>query len=469
MSGIIWDVLSRVNRWWFDERRVVEDEHIGRFLSSAVKWNPRIFVVDDVVDGVYTLRGPRQVGKTTMLKLFIKDLLGSGYSGTSVIYVPCDVLRDYRELLELLVNIRRRIRGRIVIILDEVGFVDEWQRAVKVFVDQGSLRNTTIIACGSHAVDVKKGAAYLVGRRGSARHPIDRVLLPMSFREYVYIIKPGLIRNIMCLEDVLSMDPIRREAIIGELSELFAMYLITGGFPRAIDEYIKNGTISRETLSDFINYLSKDITKLGKSESLAKSVLASILRQRCNPVSWNSIAREIGISQPTAREYGDLLSRMYIIKLIYHPNRTFLGPDERKNKKLILRDPLLYHIASLWIRNFPEISINPDEIISWNIEYEAQYIVEMVVLEHISRQHTVYYWRHNKELDAVIIERGFARGIEVKWKERISRGEIRDIIRTYNKIPMKKKKLIVITKRAYEERENAVLIPAPLFLTLRGL
>ncbi len=469
MSSLMWDILGRVNKWWIDPKRIVEDDHVSRFMKSTVRWCPNVFGVDDIADGVYTLRGPRQVGKTTMLKLFIKQLLESGFDPHSIVYVPCDILEDYSELLRHLIDIRRRVSGRILIILDEVTFVREWQRAVKVFVDQGLLKDTTIIACGSHAVDVKEGASYLVGRRGHARHPIDRELLTMKFRDYVAVTNPELVKKIKTLDDVVSMSSLKREAFIEEIFEIFMKYLVTGGFPRVIDEYNRRGMVSRETFSDFTNYLSRDIAKLGKSENTARALMASIIKQRCNPTSWNSIAREIGISQPVAQEYGDFLSRMYIIRLTYHPNRTFTGRDERKDKKLILRDPFLYHVASVWIRGFPEISINPQETLIQNLDAEQQHIVEMIVIEHIARHYVTYYWRREKEIDAIIIRNGNVMGFEVKWKERISRSEIREAIRTYNKIPLNRRKLIIVTKNTFDDRGNVMLVPAPLLLIIEDL
>jgi len=468
LSTIIWDVLARVNKWWLDPSEIRFDKHVSVFEQSTIKWNPKVFTISDIVDGVYTLRGPRQVGKTTMLKLLIKELLDSNFSSDSIIYVMCDLLENSEHLLKLLVDIRKRVKGRIVIILDEVTFIKEWQKAVKLYVDQDFLKETTIIACGSHALDLKKGATYLVGRRGYAKHPIDRILLAMSFREYVEMKFPQ-IKKIETLDDVLSMDSLKREAIIEKLYFLFLQYLETGGFPRLIDEFNKEGSIRKESINDFINYLSRDVIKLGKSDILARALLEAIIKQRCNPTSWNSLAREIGISQPTAREYGELLTNMYIVKMIYHPNRSFTGGDERKNKKLIIRDPALYHIITLWIHNFPEVDMNPKEIILRNLENEQQYIVEMTALENISRNNITYYWKPSKEIDAIIIKNKKAIGIEIKWQEKITKSQIRDTIRTFAKIPLKKEKLIIATKNQFQQNDTVILIPTPLLLALKKI
>ena len=158
----------------------------------------------------------------------------------------------------------------------------------------------------------------------------------MSFRDYVEVLEPNPVRDIESIDDIISMNPLRREALIEKLYGLFFRYRRTGGVPRVIDEYNKNGFISKATISDFMNHLSRDITRLDKSEITAKAVVSATIKQKCNPTSWNSIAGEISVSQPTVQDYIEVLSGMYIIKPIYHPNRTSTKQDERKDKKLIL-------------------------------------------------------------------------------------------------------------------------------------
>ncbi len=64
--------LAEQNPWWREPGAVERDFHVRAFASSPVRWEPReagAFSFD--ADTIYTLRGPRQVGKTTLLKLLI--------------------------------------------------------------------------------------------------------------------------------------------------------------------------------------------------------------------------------------------------------------------------------------------------------------------------------------------------------------------------------------------------------------
>ncbi len=72
---------------------------------------------------------------------------------------------------------------RLALFLDEVSYVDRWQRAVKHLWDLGLLQGVTVIVTGSHTLDVRRGAELLPGRRGE-RADVDHLLLPLDFRSF---------------------------------------------------------------------------------------------------------------------------------------------------------------------------------------------------------------------------------------------------------------------------------------------
>lgn len=74
--------LSDQNPWWRDKTLVESDQLIVAWEKSSFKWRPRIvetFRWDANV--IYSLRGPRQVGKTTLLRLKVRELLRNGVDG----------------------------------------------------------------------------------------------------------------------------------------------------------------------------------------------------------------------------------------------------------------------------------------------------------------------------------------------------------------------------------------------------
>lgn len=100
--------------------------------------------------------GPRQVGKTTLLKLLIRDLLAKGVEKERIFYFKCDKLANYKELDEVLKAYFefRKSRGisSSFILLDEITFPREWFRTVKYYIDVGEFRQDVLILTGSACI-----------------------------------------------------------------------------------------------------------------------------------------------------------------------------------------------------------------------------------------------------------------------------------------------------------------------------
>ena len=63
------------NIWWQDKSLISHDPKIRELNAQRFKWRPRLLEEFDLDHfAIYTLRGPRQVGKTTALKILIHDL-----------------------------------------------------------------------------------------------------------------------------------------------------------------------------------------------------------------------------------------------------------------------------------------------------------------------------------------------------------------------------------------------------------
>jgi len=64
--------LERFNPWWIRSEGIEADPRWRAFKNSRLHWEPRLLRELDLnEEGVYTLRGPRQVGKTTLIKIWI--------------------------------------------------------------------------------------------------------------------------------------------------------------------------------------------------------------------------------------------------------------------------------------------------------------------------------------------------------------------------------------------------------------
>src|SRR3989344_6913911 len=197
--------IRKQNPWWESKERIEIDPKLRDFEASSVKWMPRLkkYIYLDK-NAVYSIRGPRQVGKTTLIKIIIKELLEKNES-INIMYFACDLLKDYQALNDLLDTyhtwIRNQIKGRIFIFLDEISSVKEWQKSIKFFIDSKGNSNITLLVTGSHTLDIKNSAERMPGRVGEKEHvPTHKILLPMKFAEYVEMRNPQLYNQFKSFE-----------------------------------------------------------------------------------------------------------------------------------------------------------------------------------------------------------------------------------------------------------------------------
>ena len=87
--------MESFNPWWKRE----PDLAVQRWSDLQVRWVPQEMSELSLSPfALNFLSGPRQVGKTTMLKLLINQLIvESRLDPRSIFYYSCDELSDYRE------------------------------------------------------------------------------------------------------------------------------------------------------------------------------------------------------------------------------------------------------------------------------------------------------------------------------------------------------------------------------------
>ena len=91
--------LIRANPWWKNKAEIESDFHIKKVRQSSLNWYP--VLVSDFKSGLYSIRGPRQVGKTTWMKLTIKDMLNKT-DAENIMYFNCDILNNYMDIMNII-------------------------------------------------------------------------------------------------------------------------------------------------------------------------------------------------------------------------------------------------------------------------------------------------------------------------------------------------------------------------------
>jgi predicted AAA+ superfamily ATPase len=487
--------LLTQNPWWENPENIETETSIIKFEESRIKWTPRIrhYIKLDT-EAIYTLRGPRQVGKTTLIKLIIRRLLRKGVNGRRIFYYSCDLVDNPSRLVNIIKTyldatdyITEHYR---YIFLDEISAVKNWQRGIKYLYDLGQLKKTSILMTGSHSLDLRKASERLPGRRGTGSNTLDKILLPMKFAEYVETRDKEM--NRMLEESGLRRFD-RRKQIIEKLvkseipSELKQLslyleklnrylddYLLTGGVARAVNDYLEYGEITENTYRTYVDVTIGDFLRYNNDEIYLAQILRAINDTLCSQVSWRNLEKKTDIGSPnTVAKYIDVLKAGFVINPFYVVNRDKGTPDYSSNKKIHYADPFIFHALNGWINQTPAYSHSKNYI-----RENKSKLVEAVIGDHLIRYAyslnpsdnfepilNVFYWKDKKnEVDFIVKDGNEYLPFEVKFSESFSSDDINGLY-NFTKYGTENSG-IVVTKEHLSIEHNITSIPAAILLLL---
>ncbi len=349
------------------------------------------------------LWGPRQTGKTTLLKqtypeAFRIDLLKS------------DVLMRYLQHPSIL---REEI---MAIPLDRPVVIDDIQKAPALLDEIHYLiqeRDQKFILCGSSARKIKRGHANLLGGRA-----VRYELLGLAANE------------------------------IGEDFNLQHM-LNTGPLPRHYD----NKNPARAIQSYVDDYLREEILQEGLTRNLP--VFSDFLRVAAigdtEIVSLSNIARESGVSVSTVRDhYGILVDTLM---------GTFLPAYTDRAKRRTIRAPKFF-FRDIGVVNYLAkrgLIQNGSEL--FGKAFENWVFHELSAHSRYSEQfYDISYWRLTTgvEVDFVLADARMA--VEVKGKEKISAHDLKGLRQFKLEHPAVRQLVLVSLERNVRLTDDAILI-----------
>ena len=474
-------VLAQQNPWWKDKKEIEKDPKIVEFSTSKIKWIPKIKDEFSYTGSIYTLRGPRQVGKTTLMKLIIRDFLEKN-PPESVFYFTCDLIRDEKELSELIEEFLRFSDGmeRRLIILDEISSVENWERAIKYEKDIGKLEGVTLILTGSHSLDMRYSSERLPGRRGEIKERVNKIMFPMSFFEYVKAIKPEIIHRIekfkgISLNSLLKPDEASQKVMdilslySEEIYSLFEKYLLTGGMIKPTNLYFSDGSIDSMVYEIYIRSIIGDMARWRYREDIVRQILKGVIDRMSTVITYNSIAKSSEISSHnTVSKYLEALEHSFVLLIMEQMDIHRNYPNPKKGKKVYIKDPFIYHSINGWVHGRTDYFEMSKELL-FNPEAVGK-VAEMVVASHLERflynrmrsdifsvRNHLFFWRKGeREVDFILKIGEEIIPIEVKYRKKV---------RGY--IPFSRR--IILSKNTLDLNEGKPVIPVPYFLMLEGL
>ncbi len=485
--------LSEQNAWWIDKKNIESDFKLSQLDGLAYKWEPRIrYQIKLDSDVIYTIRGPRQVGKTTLIKLIIRDLLHTENVKPENIFFwsfERNTAEELNKIIQTYLNWRIEEKsGRKYMFFDEICAVKNWSRELIYFANKGDFVNCSIVVTGSHSMDLKHSTELMPGRRGgSGDDPLDKIFLPMKFSEFVELIRPEYTKKLFDFELVKKEDRHRKlldlfEGKIDksiedlmllkkELDALLEIYLLTGGIPSVINEYKSTNTISVKLFNVYLNAVIGELNKYNYKELYFKQILREIFVTLSCPISWNSFTKTTEIkSHNTVQDYITALEELYVANVSY---RCSIHDKRIHNfmKKAYILDPFFFHALHGWSNGKTDYFVNAKENLM-NLEIKSK-IVEGVVYNHLCRlayglnprdlfdpKSTICYYedKTKKEVDFVMIYDDEYFPFEVKYQAAIANSDF-ICFKSFNKG-------VLISKNELGMYRNYVKIPLSLFLVM---
>jgi len=475
---------------------------------------------DDYV--LMSLRGPRRVGKTTMVKLLLRELLlhslshPDKVSPLKVAYIRCDrpglggveglasIVRDFLAR-------RTDYPGDAYVFLDEVSSLRDWQVAVKDLYDAGLLTKNKVklLITGSHSLDIKKGAEVLGLRKGlMLEGGNDKLLFPMKFAEYAYyreqLAGKRALRDLFTGERFLKIQK-RLEAFkeltkpggkmpsilemaetyLNELYAYFGDYLLTGGYPLAIRQHLTLGRIDRGVYMEFVDLAVKDATRWRLNEDMIYNVLWELLEAPGGPfetvpikeTSANSLAGRLGISHNTVKQYLDYLENAFVLLKVAKLKEFGRRRSPPKSpRKFYFWDPLMFYA----FKAMSSGSREPYSLAFSMMDRWKGVIIEMVVATNIAHMifsleviqnmtlltRKMFYYKPEpgKEIDFLVDIGGKLFPLEVYSGEKVNGDHVKKLVSLSEQLRVRG--ILIYAGKETQVSEDFVAIPAPLFMLL---
>jgi hypothetical protein len=401
-------------------------------------------------DAIYGLRGPRQVGKTTLLKRIAEELLGRrGVPPRALLYLDVERagLLTYAALSEAIEGYlawarpspASAPRQRVFLLLDEVTAVPRWSTALKALHASGALDGATVIATGSDVLDQGRGVDRLPGRRG--RPPeADWVLMPWSFHDYVAVHHPRVAAGLPVIpveEPHRAFEAAQEIALRGApLHALFTRFLQTGGFPHAAQSVHRTGRVEPHVYQLYEAAVLGEIRRAGRDESRVREVVRLLATKHLGrEFSWQGLAAGTSIgNHTTARAYVEDLERTFVWH-VWHRVKSQESAAEalRSPKKLYPVDPLTWHVIEGWALGVQDRWAATLQAVAE--PGRAGFLVEAVLATLLRRRygHFAFYQRDRKgaaEVDFVAFRDARPAGaIEAKWTARVAPRDVPLLVR----------------------------------------
>ena len=346
--------LSVVNPWWRDPNRWPKsDVQLRTARRSVLDYDPR--PLDDLTPGgLYILRGPRRVGKSTALKKLIARHLDAGAPPRTILHVSVEG-RTAQDVVDIVRRANttwlRGDPGQRLWVIDEItGVKGPWPEHVKRLRDSDAhFSADTVVLTGSSAARFEEARKQLAGRRHAERS--DRMLFQMGFMDVCRALElelpesPNITASALGDSEMIQAQVDSVRPWLPAIIDAWDRYLRVGGYPQAVElELTQSGAdfALRDTLWDVIHGDAFEGSELSPTQT--QTILRSIASSLSSLYSVEGLAAAIDVAHATARARLDALRRAFVAFPVHREQG--LAPRPQAQAKWYFTDPRLARLAS---------------------------------------------------------------------------------------------------------------------------
>ena len=340
------------------------------------------------------LMGPRQVGKTTLIKTLFNDR-------DDILWLNGDE-QDVRDLFENISSTRLKaiIGTNKIVVIDEAQRISDIGIKLKLITDQ--IKDVQLVATGSSSFEL----ANLINE-------------PLTGRKWEYKLLP------------VSFEEMSNQNGLLEEKRMLQQRMIYGYYP----EIVTNPGNEKEILAQLADsYLYRDILTLDKVKKTDKIIrlLQALAFQIGSEVSYNELAQLCGLDSKTVEKYVTLLEQSYIIFRLGSFSSN-LRNELRYSRKIYFTDN---GIRNAVLGNFTQLESRTDA----GALFENFAISERMKLlaYHNPFSHS-WFWRTTAKQEIDYIEQidGKMSAFEFKWNPKKKASAPSMFEKNYPNVPFK--------------------------------
>jgi predicted AAA+ superfamily ATPase len=330
---------------------------------------------------VVTLTGPRQSGKTTLVKMTFPDY---DYRSLEDPDQRTFALEDPRGFLS---QFSKKV------ILDEIQRAPDLFSYIQTIVDAKDISGQFILTGSQNFLLLQKVSQSLAGRCAVLH------LLPFSLSELKQ-------RQPLSVHSIGRQLPDKGRSLDDELSTV----LFKGFYPRIHDKNLDPIDWLGNYFQTYIERDVRDVLNVGDLETFSRFVRLCAGRNG-QLLNLTSLANDCGITHTTSRRWISILETSFIVFL--------LRPHFKNYSKRLIKSPKLYFLDTGLLSYL--LRIQSDQDLRFHALYGGifeSYVISEFLKTYINSgtEHSINFWRDStgNEIDVLIDEGGELTPVEIK-------------------------------------------------------